>query len=113
MSHAIEPTPDGNARGKEELVQFIIGDNGEPSRVFGGGHYDDIYERTSDGWRFSQRQFIPSQSGYDLAIPTTQVPELHKSSNAPGGSGTRTASDYGESKQRHARYRDAPATGRR
>jgi hypothetical protein len=32
MSHAIEPTADG-ARGKELLVQYVIGDNGEPSRV--------------------------------------------------------------------------------
>jgi hypothetical protein len=81
MSHAIEPTADG-ARGKELLVQFVIGDNGEPSRVFGGGHYDDVYERTKDGWRFKQRQFIPSQSGYELAVPTTDVPELHKVSQA-------------------------------
>src|SRR3989442_1000938 len=36
MSHAIEPTPDGNARGKQELVQFTIGDSGQPSKVFGG-----------------------------------------------------------------------------
>src|SRR5579862_4251940 len=78
MSHAIEATPDGGARGKELLVQYVLGDNDEPSRGFGGGHYDDIYERTKDGWRFKQRQFIPSQSGYDLTIPTTEVPELHK-----------------------------------
>jgi hypothetical protein len=113
MSHAIEPTPDGNARGKEELVQFIIGDNGEPSRVFGGGHYDDLYERTRDGWQFSQRQFIPSQSGYELAIPTTDVPELHKISNAPVTSTTMTASDYIEIQQLLARYPYALDTGQR
>ena len=28
MSHAIEPTADG-ARGKELLVQYVIGDNGD------------------------------------------------------------------------------------
>jgi len=56
MSQVIEPTPGGNARGKEELVQFAIGDAGEPSKVFGGGHYEDIYERTKDGWRFGQRR---------------------------------------------------------
>ena len=62
MSHAIESTPDGNARGKEQLVQWELGNAGQPSKIFGGGHYDDIYERTKDGWRFKQRQFIPSQS---------------------------------------------------
>ena len=95
MSPAIEPMPDGNARGKEELVQFTIGDNGAPSTVFGGGHYDDIYERTQDGWRFKQRQFIPSQSGYELTVPTTEVPEQHKISTAPVNSTTMTGSDPG------------------
>ena len=112
MSHAIEPTADG-ARGKELLVQYVIGDNGEPSRVFGGGHYDDIYERTKDGWRFKQRQFIPSQSGYDLSIPTTDVPELHKVSQASVKSTTMTASDYIEIQQLVARYPFALDTGQR
>jgi hypothetical protein len=113
MSHAIEPTPDGNARGKEELVQFVIGDNGEPSKVFGGGHYDDVYERTSDGWRFKQRQFIPSQSGYELSVPTTDVPEQHKISAAPVTSTTMTASDYIEIQQLLARYPFGLDTGQR
>jgi SnoaL-like domain len=113
MSHAIEPTPDGNARGKEELVQFTIGDNGQPSTVFGGGHYDDIYERTADGWRFKQRQFIPSQSGYELTIPTTDVPEQRRISTAPVTSTTMTAADYIEIQQLLARYPYALDTGQR
>ena len=113
MSHAIEPTPDGNARGKEELVQFTMGDNGEPSTVFGGGHYDDIYERTHDGWGFKQRQFIPSQSGYELTIPTTDVPEPRQISTAPVTSPTMTASDYIEIQQLVARYPYALDTGQR
>jgi hypothetical protein len=113
MSHAIEPTPDGNARGKEELVQFTIGDNGQPSTVFGGGHYDDIYERMADGWRFKQRQFIPSQSGYELTIPTTDVPEQRRISTAPVTSTTMTAADYIEIQQLLARYPYALDTGQR
>ena len=113
MSHAIEPTADGNARGKEELVQFVIGNRGEVSRIFGGGHYDDLYERTSDGWRFKQRQFIPSQSGYELAVPTTDVPELHKISDARPTSTAMTASDYIEIQQLLARYPFALDTGQR
>jgi hypothetical protein len=113
MSHAIEPTRDGNARGKEQLVQLTIGDNGAPSTVFGGGHYDDIYERTTNGWRFKQRQFIPSQSGYELAVPTMPVPEQRRISTAPVTSTTMTASDYIEIQQLLARYPYALDTGQR
>jgi len=112
-SHAIEPTPDGNARGKEQLVQWEFGDDGKPSRVFGGGHYDDIYERTKDGWRFKQRQFIPSQSGYDLKVPTTPVPEMLKISKAPVDAKTMTASDYIEIWQLLSRYPYGLDTGQR
>src|SRR5262249_48142541 len=111
-SHAIEPTADG-ARGKELMVQFEIGDDGKPSRVYGGGHYDDVYERTRDGWRFKQRQFIQSQSGYNLDTPTTDVPEYHKISQAPAGSKMMTASDYVEIQQLVARYPFALDTGQR
>jgi len=113
MSHAIEATPDGNARGMEQLVQITIGDNGQPSSIFGGGHYDDIYERTSDGWRFEQRQFIPSQSGYELTTPTVPVPEPHRISKAPVNAATMTASDYLEIQQLLARYPYALDTGQR
>jgi len=112
-AHAIEPTPDGNARGKEHLVQWEFGDDGKPSRIFGGGHYDDIYERTKDGWRFKQRQFIPSQSGYDLKVPTTPVPEFVRVSKAPVDAKTMTASDYIEIQQLLARYPYALDTGQR
>ena len=113
MSHAIEATPDGNARGKEQLVQWELGNAGQPSKVFGGGHYDDIYERTKDGWRFKQRQFIPSQSGYELAIPTTPAPEFQKVSKAPVDAKTMTASDYIEIQQLLARYPYGLDTGQR
>ena len=63
---------------KEQLVQWEFGNDGKSHRIFGGGHYDDVYERTKGGWRFKQRQFIPSQSGYELAVPTSPVPEMVK-----------------------------------
>ena len=69
MDHVIEPSPEG-AVGKEYLAQFVFGDNGQPSRIFGGGHYDDVYEKTAEGWRFKRRQFIPSQSGFETTTPT-------------------------------------------
>jgi len=62
VNHVIEPSPEG-AVGKEYLLQLRIGDGERPNDVFGGGHYDDVYVRTSDGWRFKRRQFIPSEGG--------------------------------------------------
>ncbi len=60
VNHIIEPTPEG-AVGKQFLVHFRYGDPDEPNGVFGGGHYNDVYVKTPDGWRFKSRQFIPSQ----------------------------------------------------
>ena len=60
VNHVIEPTSDG-AVGKEYLLQLRIGEGERPNDVFGGGHYEDIYVKTTDGWRFQRRQFIPSE----------------------------------------------------
>jgi hypothetical protein len=60
VNHVIEPTREG-AVGKEYLLQLRIGDGERPNGVFGGGHYDDIYVKTPEGWRFKRRQFIPSE----------------------------------------------------
>jgi hypothetical protein len=60
MNHVIEPSPEG-ATGKEYLVQLRMGESERPNEIFGGGHYEDVYVRTRDGWRFKQRQFLPSQ----------------------------------------------------
>jgi uncharacterized protein (TIGR02246 family) len=60
MNHVIEPTADG-ATGKEYLVQLRMGEGERPNDIFGGGHYEDVYVKTADGWRFKQRQFIPSE----------------------------------------------------
>jgi hypothetical protein len=60
VNHVIEPSPEG-ATGREYLLQLRIGDGDRPNDVFGGGHYEDVYVRTPDGWRFKRRQFIPSE----------------------------------------------------
>ena len=62
VNHVIEPTTEG-AVGKEYLLQLRIGEGERPNDVFGGGHYDDIYVKTPDGWRFKRRQFVPSEGG--------------------------------------------------
>ena len=58
----IEPTADG-AAGRQYLVVIDIGENGMPSSIFLGGHYEDVYAKTPDGWRFKTRTFIASASG--------------------------------------------------
>jgi hypothetical protein len=64
----VEPTPDGNAKGKVYAVVIAIGENNQPSSVFAGGHFEDVYARTQAGWRFKRRQFVPSEGG-----PTSNV----------------------------------------
>lgn len=59
VNHVIEPTEDG-AKGREYLVHLQYGDADKPNAVWGGGHYEDTYVKTSDGWRFKTRQFVPS-----------------------------------------------------
>ena|SRR5438874_512891 len=60
LNHVIEPA-DGGAIGKEYLVQLRMGEAERPNDIFGGGHYEDVYVKTPDGWRFKRRQFLPSE----------------------------------------------------
>ena len=61
-NHVIEATPDG-AVGKQYLVAVDIGESGQPSSIFLGGHYEDVYAKTPEGWRFKTRTFIASATG--------------------------------------------------
>jgi hypothetical protein len=60
VNHVIEPTEDG-AKGREYLVHLQYGDADKPNAVWGGGHYEDTYVKTTDGWRFKTRRFVPSE----------------------------------------------------
>ena len=62
MNHVIEPTAEG-VTGKQYLVVADIGESGQPSTIFLGGHYEDVYQKTPDGWRFKTRTFISSRTG--------------------------------------------------
>jgi hypothetical protein len=72
MNHVIEPTADG-ARGKEYLLQLRMGEPDHENEIFGGGHYEDTYEKTAKGWRFRTRQFIPSDLPAAGAAPGAAV----------------------------------------
>jgi hypothetical protein len=61
-NHVIEATADG-ATGKQYLVAVDVGEMGQPSSIFLGGHYEDVYARTPEGWRFKTRTFIASATG--------------------------------------------------
>ena len=58
-NHVIVPSPEG-ATGKLYLLVLRIGENGQPGSINQGGHFDDIYVRTPQGWRFKLRNYIPS-----------------------------------------------------
>ena len=62
MNQLVEPSDQG-ATGKQYLVVIDIGEAGQPGEIFVGGHYEDAYVKTADGWRFGRREFIPSRSG--------------------------------------------------
>jgi hypothetical protein len=79
-NHVVEPTPTG-AKGKEYLVVIDDGENGKPSSLFLGGHYEDTYVKTAQGWRIDSRRLFPPRSG---AEPPTNAP--------PGSNPTSAAS---------------------
>jgi hypothetical protein len=60
MNHVIRQTPAG-VMGRVYVVVLDVGVVGRPNRVNHGGHYDDVYEKTAVGWRFSQRTYRESK----------------------------------------------------
>jgi len=61
-NHVIYPSPEG-ATGKEYLVIIDLAEDGKPGTVRQGGHYEDVYVKTPQGWRFKRREMIQSRSG--------------------------------------------------
>lgn len=67
----IYPTPEG-ARGSQYLLAIDVSEGGKASSVVHGGRYDDRYVRTPEGWRFKERQYLPSRIG--VPPPTARLP---------------------------------------
>ena len=61
-NYIVHPSPDG-ATGRVYVVWIEVGENGNPGVVQSGGHYDDVYVNTRDGWRIKSRPFVPSRLG--------------------------------------------------
>jgi len=64
-NHLIEVSPEG-ARGKVYLLVIDIADGGKPTSVNMGGHYEDVYVRTAEGWRIKSRHFYRSKSAQTI-----------------------------------------------
>ena len=58
----IKPAP-GGATGRSYLVTLDAAEGGKPTTMLGGGHYDDVYVKTRQGWRIKSRNYVPSQIG--------------------------------------------------
>ena len=67
MNHLIEPGPNGGAVGKQYLLTmsaFGLEDaNGRRATSIRQWHYQDVYEKTSEGWLFKSRTLIEKPTG--------------------------------------------------
>jgi hypothetical protein len=52
-NHVIEPSPEG-ATGKVYLM-VVDCEEGQPSSIYIGGHYEDVYVKTAEGWLIKRR----------------------------------------------------------
>ena len=58
----IKPAP-GGATGRSYLVTLDISETGQPATMLSGGHYDDVYVKTPQGWRIKSRNYVRSEIG--------------------------------------------------
>jgi hypothetical protein len=58
----IKPSP-GGATGRSYLVALDISEGGKPTTILHGGHYDDVYVKTPQGWRIKSRTYTRSEIG--------------------------------------------------
>jgi hypothetical protein len=81
-NHVIEPMP-GGAKGREYLAVIDNGVNGTASSLFLGGHYEDTYLKTPQGWRIKTRRLFPPRSG-----PQDQTAAMPPAASAAQVAGT-------------------------
>ena len=58
----IKPAPEG-ATGRSYLVTLDISEDGKPATILSGGHYDDVYVKSPQGWRIKSRNYVRSEIG--------------------------------------------------
>jgi hypothetical protein len=84
-NHVIEPMP-GGAKGKEYLAVIDNGENGKVSSLRLGGHYEDTYVKTPEGWRIKTRRHFRPRSG-----PQAQNAATPPAASAAPAAGTAAA----------------------
>jgi hypothetical protein len=104
----IAASPEG-ATGEQYLVVIDPAENGKPGRLFLGGHYEDIYVKTADGWRYKSRTLFTANPGVETASalpPSEPMPAAVRLTASAGTGGTVafTSDDYVEIQQLTARY---------
>ncbi len=53
----VEPTPEG-AKGSQYIQVLTVGGNGKPPMIDHGGRYEDVYVKTTEGWRIKSRTYV-------------------------------------------------------
>jgi hypothetical protein len=102
-NHVIEPTP-GGAKGKEYLAVIDNGENGKASSLFLGGHYEDTYVKTPQGWRIQTRRLFPPRSGPQTQPAAAAAPVAKAAGPAAvAAASALSAGDYIEIQQLIAR----------
>src|SRR5215470_1398301 len=107
-NHVIEPMP-GGAKGKEYLAVIDNGENGKASSLFLGGHYEDTYVKTREGWRIKTRRLFPPRSGPQPQAQAVATPSAASAAPVAGtaavaaSASSLSAADYIEIQQLIAR----------
>jgi hypothetical protein len=104
----IAPSPEG-ATGEQYLVVIDPPEGGKPGGLFLGGHYEDIYVKTAQGWRYKSRTLFTANLGAEAASalpPSEPMPAAVRvaTANRARGAAAFTADDYVEIQQLVARY---------
>jgi hypothetical protein len=104
----IASSPEG-ATGEQYLVVIDPPEGGKPGRLFLGGHYEDIYVRTAEGWRYKSRTLFNANLGAEAPSslpPSEPVPAAVRlaAPEQPGKTATLASEDYVEIQQLVARY---------
>lgn len=98
--------------GKQMMIKAELAADGTPGKGFTiGGHYEDQYTRTPDGWRFKRREFIEDENDLTAKIPVVKppLPAVSAPMKAAGAGATSvhgnlTADDYIEIRQLDSHY---------
>jgi hypothetical protein len=106
MNVTIAPSPEG-ATGEQYLVVIDPPAGGKPGGLFLGGHYEDIYIRTAQGWRYKSRTLFTANLGAEAPSPlppSEPMPAAVRVATANRAGTPYTSEDYVEIQQLVARY---------